>query len=74
MIKNCIKTINRQSRSISTQILRLFSDGKNILTGHDDGHLTGVNQKQIGTVHENHVAEHFRSVVAHSAVHVSENK
>lgn len=45
-----------------------------ILTGNDNGHLTRVNQKQIGTVHEHHIALHFRSVVTHSTVQISEYK
>jgi len=43
-----------------------------MLTRNDDGHQTGVDQEQIGTVHELHVGEHSSRVVAHSAVHVAD--
>jgi len=42
-----------------------------MLTRNDDGHQTGVDQEQIGAVHEFHVGEHSSSVVAHSTVHVT---
>lgn len=45
-----------------------------VLTRNDNGHLTRVNQKQICTIHEHHVAEHFRCIVTYTAVQVSKNK
>lgn len=68
--KHSLYKYYKQRLQILYTILKFYY----ILTRHDNGHLTGVNQKQIGTIHKHHVADHQRRIIAHTTVEVSKNK